>query len=127
MNVVRNRSLLGRGGGIFAIGSGTAVFLTDTRVGFNRAENQGGGIALSGDATLEIERSPSCPRGIRCSELVGNGHIGASVPDRFGGGLAIWDGGQATVSETLLAGNTTVMAAPAWVDGIGSSLGSTAR
>jgi predicted outer membrane repeat protein len=118
-----NIAVHGSGGGIWASGTGTTVGMTDVRLGFNLSEHEGGAVALADGATLEIERSGACTRGIHCSELVSNSQFTTSATDQFGGALAIWNGAQATVSETLFAGNSSPDGgAVAWVDGTGSSL-----
>ena len=121
--VESNEALDGQGGGIFATGSGTEVSLLDTRIGFNQSEDLGGGIAVTADARVTVERSVGCSRGVRCSEIVGNGHFGTPSTQRSGGGIAVWDGAWATVIQTSFSGNNSIDGGSmAWVSDSGSML-----
>ncbi len=119
-----NRALSGSGGGIRALGAGTRVFLTDTRVTSNLAIRRGGGIAISQGAELLIERTNGCSRGLACSEMMSNSAAGlVGGTDNFGGAIAVWSGALARVESTQLRGHDAHHAgAVFWVDGSTSLL-----
>ncbi|HRQ66369.1 MAG TPA: hypothetical protein PKZ76_16150 [Xanthomonadaceae bacterium] len=124
MLVHDNRALTGSGGGIRALGAGTRLFLTDTRVTSNLAIRRGGGIAVSNGAELLMERTQGCNRGPACSEMLTNSAAGPmGVTDNFGGAIAVWSGALARIESTRLRTHSANHAgAVFWVEGSGSLL-----
>jgi hypothetical protein len=89
------------GGGLF-LDEGSHASLVDFALSHNVAANFGGGAVLYGASTLSMERSANCREtGRSCSEIDNN----EAGWFRGGGGIAVFQGSQASVFGTKISRN----------------------
>lgn len=92
----------GTGGGIYAEGLGTEVFLTNGDLWDNRATGAGGGVSVASGALFEMDQDPiHCRRGRDCSRIRTN------FTYSYGGGLVVGAGSTARVLRTAVTENYT--------------------
>ena len=93
---IENNEASASGGGIFATGSSTSVFLThNVSVSLNRATNNGGGLYAESGAEVRIDRNGRfCAQDDHCTSLSGNaltsGNHGAAAYAGPGGTVRIY-------------------------------------
>ncbi|MDA8017758.1 MAG: hypothetical protein MPN21_09945 [Thermoanaerobaculia bacterium] len=105
---LRRNDAVGFGGGMYLLGSGTSADVFNSEIVSNRGLSDGGGVMVTSQATLVMDRTTAtCDRGVRCSLMEGNSCGGAGAPGPVeGGALLVTNGGQATVRQTYLTGNS---------------------
>ncbi len=109
-----------KGGGVW-IQNGSSLTVRDSWIVDNDAGELAGGVGLSQDSTLIMDRTygGDCHTADRCSKLSGNWVTGS--PNQ-GGALFVEAGCVADIRQTYLEGNQALFGSAAWVEGVGAQL-----